>query len=604
MIYPDIRVDIPDMGGYINSRGDVQYLYVYIGDRQVVDGTGKTKRPKSKCIGRVESDENNNPVLMPNTQYYELMGLPQPSLAVIEGTGRKPWHQKPEPIQSRALDSEITMGYGLVVSLLSEELGLTGVLEEAFGAERGRKILSLAAFMCERAHSSMGGLDAFIGNHLAGTSFDLKFDRRAAGQLLVELTPVRCGVFYKLWNAKHPAGRNIFYDVTSFSTYSGQIMRAHYGYNRDHDDLPQINQGLFCDQESGLPLFMCAYDGSLNDKRNFDFALSRAKEHGLKARHRHLTIITDGGFSSENLSFTHLQGYDFIVGVSADYLSKVKDAYVEWSKSITENDRNNSWPCGDGTYISSSKSFSIGGVDGTLMMYRDLSIESDKRAQLTRKIDECRQVLESTDKAPKEGFESWAKSFKPFYNVTKHAGRKGFVFERNNDEISKAFALCGKVTLFVQQSCGNISPRKALCEYRSKESVEDCFDTTKNGLSDKRLHIKGDRQVDGKLFVMFVALILRRSIHRRLSSYLEEKGYSDEDAIRELEGIRFYKAKDGWRLKDAVTKTQREIMQALNLKLTDNTELKQSLFKQRQRKGRKSKITDAPLHKVLERTVR
>ena len=110
--------------------------------------------------------------------------------------------------------------------------------------------------------------------------------------------------------------------------------------------------------------------------------------------------------------------------------------------------------------------------------------------------------------------------------------------------------------------------------------------------------------MDGKLFVMFVALILRRSIHRRLSSYLEEKGYSDEDAIRELEGIRFYKAKDGWRLKDAVTKTQREIMQALNLKLTDNTELKQSLFKQRQRKGRKSKITDAPLHKVLERTVR
>lgn len=604
MIYPDIRVQLPDMGGYINARGDVKYLYVYVGDRQITKSTGKTKRPKSKCIGRVEYDDKDQPVLMPNTQYYDLMGLSQPSLAVIEGSGRKPWHKKSEPLEERKPDSEITMGYGLVVSLISAELDLTRVLKEAFGEDRGRKVLALAAFMCERAHSSMGGLDVFIGTHLAGACFDLKFDRRAAGMLLVELTPERCGTFYKLWNAAHPAGKNIFYDVTSFSTYSGQIMRAHYGYNRDHDDLPQINQGLFCDEESGLPLFMCAYDGSLNDKKNFDFALSRAKEYGLKAQHRKLTIITDGGFSSENLNFTHLEGYDFIVGVSADYLSKVKESFIEWSSKLTEEDRNNAWPCGEGTYVSSTKSLNIGGVEGTLMMYRDLSIESDKRAQLTRKIDECLKILESTEKAPKEGFEHWAKTFKPFYDVKRHAGRKGFAFEKNQDEINKAYALCGKVTLFVKQSGGKISERTTLCEYRAKESVEDCFDTTKNGLCDKRLHVKGDRQVDGKLFVMFVALILRRSIHRRLAEYLKENGYSDEDAIRELEGIRFYKAKDGWRLKDAITKTQREIMQALDLKLREDAELKQSLFKPKQRRGRKSKITEAPLHKTLEVTVR
>jgi hypothetical protein len=90
----------------------------------------------------------------------------------------------------------------------------------------------------------------------------------------------------------------------------------------------------------------------------------------------------------------------------------------------------------------------------------------------------------------------------------------------------------------------------------------------------------------------------------RLAEYLKENGYSDEDAIRELEGIRFYKAKDRWRLKDAITKTQREIMQALDLKLREDAELKQSLFKPKKRRGRKSKITEAPLHKTLEGTVR
>ena len=43
MIYPDIRVQLPDMGGYINARGDVKYLYVYVGDRQITKSTGKTK---------------------------------------------------------------------------------------------------------------------------------------------------------------------------------------------------------------------------------------------------------------------------------------------------------------------------------------------------------------------------------------------------------------------------------------------------------------------------------------------------------------------------------------------------------------------------------
>ena len=98
--------------------------------------------------------------------------------------------------------------------------------------------------------------------------------------------------------------------------------------------------------------------------------------------------------------------------------------------------------------------------------------------------------------------------------------------------------------------------------------MEDCSDTSKNGLSDKRLHVHGDKQVNGKLFVMFVALILRRTFHRRLVEYLKEKGMTDEAAIRELEEIKFYKGKNGWCQKDAISKTQREILTALDLKLT------------------------------------
>ena len=49
MIYPEIRVPIPDMGGYTRRRGSVVYSYVYIGDRQTTTDGGTT-HPKSKCM--------------------------------------------------------------------------------------------------------------------------------------------------------------------------------------------------------------------------------------------------------------------------------------------------------------------------------------------------------------------------------------------------------------------------------------------------------------------------------------------------------------------------------------------------------------------------
>ena len=53
------------------------------------------------------------------------------------------------------------------------------------------------------------------------------------------------------------------------------------------------------------------------------------------------------------------------------------------------------------------------------------------------------------------------------------------------------------------------------------------------------------------------------------------------------------------RLKDALSKTQREILQQLNLKLRNDAEVNLAMFKQRVRKGRKSKLTDPALFSSL-----
>ena len=45
----------------------------------------------------------------------------------------------------------------------------------------------------------------------------------------------------------------------------------------------------------------------------------------------------------------------------------------------------------------------------------------------------------------------------------------------------------------------------------------------------------------GKLFAMFVSLILRRAIHSRVRSWLKANNATDEDAIEDLKQIKYMK---------------------------------------------------------------
>lgn len=574
MIYPFIRVPIPELGGYIGVNGKHKYLYVYVGERQV-GKDGRSTHPKSKAIGRIEKNAAGFDELMPNEAYYDVMGLPKPELAVKEGTGRKPYKQRMPSLKDRPDFAEYAVGYGVSIELLSAKIGLSTALENAFGEERAQKILTLASYLCESAHSSLAELGDFIDEHFALYP-ELKFDRRLAGQLLVELgrMPELRGKFYTEWISK--AGRDcrfFFYDVTSFSTYSGAIERAHFGYNRDGEDLAQINEGLLCDRQTGLPLFMCDYDGSLNDARNFNYALAQAKAHRLNLNKKKLTVVIDGGFSAGNYDWLHFNGYGLIAGVSCERRKDVRTAYLKWTESINENSYAELWTLKEKGYISSRVPLTIGNLDGFLIMYRDVDLHALKTKQLSRVKAEVEQRLKQyAGRIPREvkNFEEWAHSFLPYFTVRKQ-GRVHFAYEFNAKAYQEACSLCGKVTLFVSSDRLGTDCEIMQC-YRSKESVEDCFDTQKNGLSDKRLHVHGDPQVDGKLFVMFIALILRRTLHYRLKECLIRHDLTDEDAIRALEKVLFYRHEGYWRLKDAISKQQREILTELKLELGGNQE--------------------------------
>lgn len=97
------------------------------------------------------------------------------------------------------------------------------------------------------------------------------------------------------------------------------------------------------------------------------------------------------------------------------------------------------------------------------------------------------------------------------------------------------------------------------------------MDRDKSYLGNKSLRVYGNESADAKIFVEFVALIVRNRIYTRLKEELEK---IDEKpnymtvpaALKELEKIEMIRGLDrAYRLDHAVTKTQKTILKAFGM---------------------------------------
>lgn len=308
-----------------------------------------------------------------------------------------------------------------------------------------------------------------------------------------------------------------------------------------------------------------SYYGSLNERANFKHALTSARETGLDTGgRRRLTVVTDGVFRESSFNLGHFQDCSLIAAVSCERLKVVREAYLKWVRSLTEADRDKAWLLNERSYISSQVELSLGGLDGVLMLYRDLEQEVNQRAQLAARRKSKEQELKATGQAPTQGFEEWAESFRPFFKVTRSSDHKGFSYELDKEGYAEAHALCGRLTLFVVKREGKLSEQEALTCYRAKEALEEGFDTTRNGLCDKSLHVSGDPR-ESRRFVMVIALILRQNIESRLKGVLDKHDLSCEDAIAALSRVRVRREGQVLLLKEAAGGVEREIIGALGI---------------------------------------
>jgi transposase len=505
-------VPLPTSGININTVGKYQYVY-HIGKGY----RNEKSKPTSDKTSIGKLDEKTD-MLIPNENYFAIYGG--------------------NPSVQMEIDSVLNFGDFFLLDSLAKDIGLTQVLGNVFG-DMGDEILMLACYM-SLTKQALYRCDGWCRETLTGRSKVITSQR--CSRILEAVDEHKRMDFFRAWAHARQQKEYLAYDVTSISSHARGNDVVEYGYNRDSEDLPQVNLGMYYGEESKLPIFYCTYKGSIVDKSHLRYMMQYNERLGIKD----VCFVMDGGFYSEanirSMAHEHL----FIVGM-ANGLALSKEMIAKYGQEVK----------------SSRYDIGLAGANG-------IAIEDDRYSFRSKiHLFYSSGKIADEERIFKAKLARWeqdllkgktVKESEHYFHVTEDVAKVNRTVTRNFDAIDEHIHNLGYFLMMTTDQ--KKSPQNVLDIYRMKDVVEKCFDDLKNGLDMKRLRIHSEETMDGKMFVAFIGLILRSYVHNKLKDYLDtHQPVSLAQVFDELRMIKTVKTKDGMLLRNPVTKRQRTILQ-------------------------------------------
>ena len=371
--------------------------------------------------------------------------------------------------------------------------------------------------------------------------------------------------FQNNWNAKRDHREKIYisYDSTNKHCQAGDVELAELGHEKEKNNKPIYNYSVAYDRYNKIPLFYEAYPGSINDVSQLQLMLEKAKAYGYKNAGY---ILDRGYFSEPNIRFMDRNGYDFIIMVKGckELVNRVileqRGTFEdEWSKTIPYYDVSGTTTKG---YL-----FKKDDKERNFHIYYSDFRKAKERSKLQQKIREDREILEGM-KGTEANID---KNFSPYFDLIYHRenGKDILQFVREKDEaISRDIKLCGYFCIITS---AEMTAEEALDLYKSRDCSEKLFRGDKSYLGEKTMRVYHDEPIHSKIFIEFIALIIRNKIYTCLKDRMKEirkkKNYMTVPAaLKELDKIELVRQADGvYRVDHAVTAVQKDILQGFNI---------------------------------------
>ena len=517
------------------KSGNYTYLYESESYRDE-EGNPQNRR---KCVGRVDPVTGNDVF---NPEYLER----------IWGTNRQPTlnNTKIFSVNDIKSSSNKELGTHYLLDSIAEMVGLKDAIRMVI-PNLWERILHLAYFMVASGEPAM-----YCEDWLAKTDSiePANLTSQKISELLITLDDGDRTRFYEFWGQRRGEEELYALDITSVSSYSDLIGDVNWGYNRDGENLAQINICMLMGEVSGLPIFQVAYNGALKDVSTLKTTLSMTANLNFD----NMAVVMDKGFSSKrniDAMLANPDGIRFLV--SLPFTMKFALSQVESERKDIDTVEN-TMTVGDDTFRGVTRTRKWDNRHKVFThVYFNADLAYSRKNKLYGKVAKLRKQAASNPDAPK-----LVSEFRKYLIIRNSSSNEsGRTISIRKDVIDRELSTTGwmvAVSNFIS------NPEKAISIYRAKDVVEKGFLRLKNCLDLARLRVHSDNAMQNKIFVGFIALILTAHINKVMS----EKDIYDAMTMRKMLKIMNtlrVQCVNGKRIVYPPTKAHKDILKAFGL---------------------------------------
>ena len=543
-MYLDFLVKVPSVQGKITTKekGGTVYVNYEVGREYYPDR--KYTIPKRVTIGKLSKADRK--MMVPNQNF--LAYFPETEL--------------PEEKFNSNRSSCLRIGAYIIVQKVFDEYKLPELLGRQFEDKDLGLFLDLIAYTitCENNAGQYYPMYAF-GHPLFTEGMRVYSDTKVS-DFLCGMTGEESIGFLNDWNEScdHREKIYISYDSTNKNSEAGDIEMVEFGEAKVDVGAPIFNYAIAYDTKNAKPLFYETYPGSIADISQLEYMLGKAKGYGYK----NIGFILDRGyFSKGNIRKMDEYGYGFVIMVKG--MAKLVSRLVLENKGRFEEERKYSIrkhhvygiTVKEKLYLDDEK-------DRYFHIYHSTGKEHGEKEELEETLEHLGKVLKAQYGTDYQLSDTEKEYFDTFYD------RNGILtlVKEKDDVIKRALRLCG---YFCIVTSDKMTAAEALDLYYSRDASEKLFKGDKSYLGNRSERTHYNESTDAKIFIEFVALIVRNRIYTKLK---EELNRIDENpnymtvpaALRELEKIEMIRGHDRiYRLDHAVTKTQKTILNAFDM---------------------------------------
>ena len=544
-MYLDFLVKIPFVPGKITRRKKKDVVYIEFEYDRIYDPVRQYTFPKRVTIGKLS--ETDPELMQPNQNFLKYF----------------PDAELPETKNRTSRSSCLRVGAYFVLRKIIEEYNLAELLGGYFEQRDLGLFLDLAVYSIIAENNAAQYYPDYIYNHPLFTNGMKQYSDSTVSDFLNSVTDDQSIGVLNSWNEtrNHLEKIYISYDSTNKNCQAGDIEMVEFGHPKVDVGQPVFNYAVAYDTHNQEPLFYEKYPGSLNDISQLQFMLDKAFGYGYKK----IGFILDRGyFSCENIQYMDKCGYSFVIMVKG-MASLVNELVLEHKGTFESKRVNNIYEYGVYGKTVRHRLYAGDKKERYFHLYHSISKESAERAGIENRLNQMTLYLKKYQNKVKE----FGPGFEKYFNLHYDEKTQAFVLpEERCSVVERELDLAGYFCIITSEK---MSAKEAIELYKSRDTSEKLFRGDKSYLGNKSIRVYSEESARAKIFVEFVAMILRCKMYTKLKEEmkkLEKKPnyMTVPAALKELEKIEMVRQLDNvYRLDHAVTANQNTILNAFGL---------------------------------------